>query len=655
MGTPVKLYIYDLSNGLAKSLSAQLTGRQIDGIWHTSIVVFGKEVFYGQGINTTAPGRSHHGQPLQVVDLGETAIDEDTWNEYLDEMRDHYTADKYHLLDFNCNSFTNDCAGFLTGGSIPSFVKDLPTDFLSTPFGAALRPTIDAMYRRPSPGVPAAAPPPNQPVAASLLQAVAAQAQASASTPAPPPVTPLAATESLAGPMHPSTNSASFRTLLRTHRAVVAFFTDEQGCPPCRMIAPVFEQLASEKGIRGANGGRGAAFTKIDMRVGAGGTLASEWSVRVTPTFMFFLDGIKVSDLKGADAGELRTQIDLLLFQAYPPHPHSSLALPTVKALSLAPILFTQVPALDTVLAKFVSFVDAAPASPASAQAKEVLRAQVVPYLKARFAPAPVANGTKSTSLPSATPTLLVPWAAATTTLASTLQPDALFPLVDMWRLAVLDPAAATWLAAAPSAGPVGVLACIARDALSQATQDKGTRNYVLTALRLLANAFGCAPLARVLLAGSGSDGAALGTLVPALLHADAAVRTAAASLAFNAAASVQRARVAAGAGLGGVSAGGSKADDADVAAAADEDWQVELASALVEALQREEGEDVVHRLVAALACLLRFAPADGQVASLLDVLGARTVVLRKLAMPSVQKKEVRKLVEEVGDLCPSA
>lgn len=26
---------------------------------HTSVVVFGKEVFYGQGINITAPGQSH--------------------------------------------------------------------------------------------------------------------------------------------------------------------------------------------------------------------------------------------------------------------------------------------------------------------------------------------------------------------------------------------------------------------------------------------------------------------------------------------------------------------------------------------------------------------------------------------------------------------
>ncbi|KAJ7254321.1 PPPDE putative peptidase domain-containing protein [Mycena haematopus] len=652
---PVQLYIYDLSNGLAKQLSVQLTGRQIDGIWHSSIVVFGKEVFYGQGISTSLPGRSHHGQPLQVVDLGETAIDQETWEEYLQEMRDHYTAEKYHLLDFNCNSFTNDCAGFLTGGSIPKFVSDLPSDFLSTPFGAALRPTIDAMYRRPTPGAPTVAPPPpNQPIAASLLQAVAAQAQAQASSSPSnlPPSAPLAATENLASPLHPSTNSASFRALLRTHRAVVAFFTDFQGCPPCRMVTPVFEQLAAEKGIRVATGGRGAAFTKIDLRVGAGGTLATEWGVRATPTFMFFLDGTKVAELKGVDTAELKTQIDLLLFQAYPPHPHASLSTPAVKALSLEPILFTQVPPLDSVLTKFVSLIDAAPPSPTTTQAKEVLRVQVVPYLKARFAPA--ADAAKSKPLPSATPVLLTPWAAATTALIGALPTEALFPLVDMWRLAALDPSAATWLAAAPGAGPIGILTRTARDALSHPTQDKGTRNYVLTAVRLLANAFKTPALARVLLCGG--DGAALGTLVPALLHADATVRTAAASLAFNAAAGVQRARVATGAGLGGVNVNASndKANDADAAICADEEWQVELVSALVEALEREEGEDVVHRLVAALACLVRFMPADGQLQGLLEVLGARTVVKRKLQAKTIQKKEVRRLVEEVDSLCPS-
>jgi hypothetical protein len=31
--TKVQLYVYDLSRGMAKSMSLALTGKQIDGIW----------------------------------------------------------------------------------------------------------------------------------------------------------------------------------------------------------------------------------------------------------------------------------------------------------------------------------------------------------------------------------------------------------------------------------------------------------------------------------------------------------------------------------------------------------------------------------------------------------------------------------------------
>lgn len=33
-----------------------ITGRQVDGIWHTAVVVFGREYFYGiQGITSCSP------------------------------------------------------------------------------------------------------------------------------------------------------------------------------------------------------------------------------------------------------------------------------------------------------------------------------------------------------------------------------------------------------------------------------------------------------------------------------------------------------------------------------------------------------------------------------------------------------------------------
>ncbi|PIL22395.1 hypothetical protein GSI_15083 [Ganoderma sinense ZZ0214-1] len=666
----VQLYVYDLSNGLAKRMSRQLTGRQIDGIWHTSVVVFGKEVFYGQGISITAPGQSHHGAPLQVVDVGETALDEDTFNEYISEIGSHYTADKYHLLDFNCNSFTNDCVGFLTGGSIPDWIRDLPSDFLSTPFGAALRPTIDAMFRRPTPGAAPTPPPapnpaalqqaaaasPEPALASALLQAVASQAYASGSLSAPTSVPRASApgSSTVAAPIHICTNNSSLHGLLQSHRIAVVFFTSAT-CGPCKLIEPVFEGLAHQK-TQGPNGGR-VAFVKVDMAMGSGGQVGAEWSVRVTPTFLFFLDGKKQHEMKGVNAPELRTQIDLLLYQAFPPHPHTKLSLPAVEALSMNPILFQQVPPLDTVSNKLVASIDAASSSPDMQAVKKALTTAVLPYLKSRFPD--TKTGGKKPAVP-ATPQLLTSFSATTKTLVATLSPAQLFPLVDMWRLAAVDDsAAANWLAIATNPDP-DVLQLLLDKALevldaSDPMQKSAGRSYILTVLRLLANGFAHPALARALLSRTGPGGKRVQVtrvVVATLLYEDAAVRTAAASLAFDVAAALQKSRVdrlRGGAAL--------------VAVEEDEEWEAELVSAVLEALSQEiQSEEVVHRLVAALAFLLRLSPSyEGQLAPLLEVLQSRETLESKLhkggcGENGVQKPEVRKLIQEVAaKLCPTS
>ncbi len=175
---------------------------------------------------------------------------------------------------------------------------DLPSDFLSTPFGAALRPTIDAMFRRPTGLAPAATPSTapgqqaNPAVTSSLLQAVADRATTTGAVPAAADSgysTP--STNTVAGAIHVSTNLASFRSLLESHRAVVAMFTSAT-CGPCRMIEPVFEDLAHAKS-RGSGAGK-VAFAKVDLAVGMSGAVARHYNVSATPTFAFFLDGKRV-------------------------------------------------------------------------------------------------------------------------------------------------------------------------------------------------------------------------------------------------------------------------------------------------------------------------------------------------------------------------
>ncbi|XP_021114585.1 desumoylating isopeptidase 1 isoform X2 [Heterocephalus glaber] len=52
---PVKLYVYDLSKGLARRLSPIMLGKQLEGIWHTSIVVHKDEFFFGSGGISSCP------------------------------------------------------------------------------------------------------------------------------------------------------------------------------------------------------------------------------------------------------------------------------------------------------------------------------------------------------------------------------------------------------------------------------------------------------------------------------------------------------------------------------------------------------------------------------------------------------------------------
>ncbi|XP_049419021.1 desumoylating isopeptidase 1b [Epinephelus fuscoguttatus] len=148
---PVLLYIYDMSKGMARQLSPVMLGRQLDGIWHTAIVIHGKEFFYmGEGISNCPPSGTPLGDPDSIVDLGSTEVNAELFMEYLISLAEStYRGDKYNLFEHNCNTFSNEVAQFLTGKKIPSYITDLPSDVLSTPFGQALRPLLDSIVINP--------------------------------------------------------------------------------------------------------------------------------------------------------------------------------------------------------------------------------------------------------------------------------------------------------------------------------------------------------------------------------------------------------------------------------------------------------------------------------------------------------------------------
>lgn len=151
MPSPVTLHVYDLSQGMARQFSPALLGRVIDGIWHTGIVCFGFEYYFGQGIDRAYPAQTPFGRPLQVVPLGETHLTAHDFEEFLRQLEPRFNATTYHLLDNNCNNFTRECSLFLTGRDTPEHIWRLPQDVMNTPLGAMLRPLVDSVFARQAP------------------------------------------------------------------------------------------------------------------------------------------------------------------------------------------------------------------------------------------------------------------------------------------------------------------------------------------------------------------------------------------------------------------------------------------------------------------------------------------------------------------------
>ncbi|CAD6212857.1 unnamed protein product [Miscanthus lutarioriparius] len=144
-GYPVKLHIYDLTQGMARQLSATILGKAIEAIWHTGVVVYGREYYFGGGIQQGQPGRTPYGTPIRVEDLGVTHVPREVFEEFLREIGPRYTPATYKLLSHNCNNFSNEAAQFLAGAAIPGYILELPNQVMNSPVGALILPMIQGL------------------------------------------------------------------------------------------------------------------------------------------------------------------------------------------------------------------------------------------------------------------------------------------------------------------------------------------------------------------------------------------------------------------------------------------------------------------------------------------------------------------------------
>ena len=88
--------------------------------------------------------------------MGETEIPQEIFEDFLKDIGPKYTAEKYHVIEYNCNHFTEEACEFLTGSGIPKRVLNQAKELLDTPAGQMFKPFIMQMQgaiQKPQPGM----------------------------------------------------------------------------------------------------------------------------------------------------------------------------------------------------------------------------------------------------------------------------------------------------------------------------------------------------------------------------------------------------------------------------------------------------------------------------------------------------------------------
>lgn len=473
----------------------------------------------------------------------------------------------YDLFLHNCNNFTNDFAMFLVGKGIPEHITSLPQTVLDTPFGQMLKPQLENSMR----GITQAPTP-----------SYAVRQQNPLPNAAYVPPNPERNQNTIKSSIHPTgivhniTKLHEMEALLASAKrsCAIVFFTSAT-CPPCKIVYPAYDELAAEAGNK-------AVLIKVDISQAY--EISSKYQIRATPTFMTFLKGEKENEWSGAHEGRLRANVQLLIQMAHPPHHHTNMKLPTLQRLHQQPVIYTKIPPLEKLIAKLGN-----------------LHAdQSIVALK-DFISARETSGAAESPLPSL-PTI----GKMVISSLNNLEPSSLFPIIDLFRLALVDPRVSGYFAEEPSHATV--VACLNKISslgencpypLRIVTLQTACNLFTsrLFPLQLLSNFSLLTPLIQLV------TSSLLDTSHPPIC-------VVAASLAYNIAAFNHLQR------LNGV--GDALAESA----------QVELMASILEALGQAVGnKDEMKGLLLAAGLLAYSAPKDEELADLCNALGAKAVV----------------------------
>lgn len=581
----VHLLVYDLSNGLARQMSMALLGFQLDAVYHTSIELDGTEWVYDGGINTIRPGTSHLGQALQRIHLGKTQLPMEVIIEYVDSLRDIFTAQAYDLFKHNCNNFSNDFATFLVGKGIPDHISNMPQAVLESPFGKMMLPQLEQMVN---------AKKAQQGGLLGIQTDPRAGPSGAAAASAPRAVVETNGGHHLGhvmGTVRDVSTARQLDALLGNAKRTCAiiFFTSAT-CPPCKTLYPIYDQLAAEHGDK-------ATLIKVDTSLAF--DIGQQYNISATPTFISFLKGEQQERWMGADASRLRGTLGLLVQMAAPSHPHQMLSLHRFANPEVHPVLYEKVPPLDKLMTKMNSD------DPAVLGLKH--------FIEARKAEGPA----------QATVSDLHGFANYLGNALKELPVEVMFAVVDLFRSALVDQRVSGFFAEESNyTSIVSILDYV---------NNQASCPY---ALRLVTLQMACNLFSSPLFVDQILTQASLRNPITQLVSTSfldekhTPVRVAAASLLFNLASTNNLRR---------------RQTLEDVLPEAD---QVELAASMLEAIsQEEESAEALHGMLLALGYLGYCMPLEGELIDLLRTMDAQGTVSSKADKFPKEKD----LITEVG------
>ena len=444
-----------------------------------------------------------------------------------------------------------------------------------------LKPQLDSAMR----GITQAPVPPS-----SVPQASTASAQLSNGR----MVTNGAAKSNLEGRVRNTTSLQEMERLLETAKktCAVIFFTSST-CAPCKIVYPAYDELAAEAGNK-------AVLIKVDLNMSY--DIGNKYKVRATPTFFTFLHGEKIDEWSGASAAKLRGNVNMLLQMAHPPHPHTNLVLKNLQRPHQKYVIYSKIPPLDKLVAKL---------GPTGADpAVTALKVFTVTRNSSPAASAPLPP------LPSVSAFIL--------SSLKTLPVSTIFPIIDLFRLALVDPRVSGFLAEDTSHTTlIGILSFV-----TSLPEDECPHTLRIVTLQMACNLFTSPLYPRQLVSNPTLSTPLITLLTSSLLDTThAPVRISAASLAYNIAAVNHLSRL-------------DRTEDL-----LPESAQVELVASLLEALGRDESKEGIKGLTFALGLLAYGCDREGEVRDLLGAMDTKGLVEGKMELTA---KEDQALLKEV-------